>query len=115
MTPEYFIEQIANRVIVNNLKTYEKLLKNTDIDKATDINWKTVLNIYNSIDDIEKTKFEGFIRQVMVDTLSSVFAVLDGVTWLKNQTDDFNLSHSGTKLNGELQDIFLANEEIKKQ
>ena len=51
------------------------------------------------------------MRQVMVDTLSNVFAVLDGVSMLSGQEEDFVLSHQGKRLNGDLQEIFLSQEE----
>jgi len=111
MTSDDFIEQIFKRVLNENTNIYSNLLENTNVNEATDANWQKVLEVYQKLDDSEKSKFRGFIRQIITDTISNIFAVLDGVTWLETQTDDFVLSHSNTKLNGDLQDVFLAKTE----
>ncbi len=52
------------------------------------------------------------MRQVIVDTLSNVFGVLDGSTPLENYRDYFHLAYGDDPqdLNGDLQDIFLSDE-----
>ncbi|WP_185843532.1 hypothetical protein [Pseudoalteromonas luteoviolacea] len=53
------------------------------------------------------------MRQVSVDTISNLFALLDGVSCLEDQDGDFRLTIENVKeqLNGDLQDIFLEIEE----
>jgi len=49
------------------------------------------------------------MRQVSIDTVSSIFGVLDGVTLLDQFREDFAVTYDGgPPLNGDLQDIFLA-------
>jgi len=108
MKAEDFTEQICKRILNENTDIYSNLLENTDVNEATDVNWQKVLEVYQKLEESERNRFKGFVRQIITDTISSTFAVLDGMTWLENQTDDFVLSHSKTKLNGNLQDIFLA-------
>jgi len=54
-----------------------------------------------------------FARQVMVDTVSNVFAILDGVSFLEGQEGEISLAigESREQINGELQDRFLELEE----
>lgn len=111
MKPDEFVEELRKKVLDENLTIYAGLLENTKIDEATDQNWKKTLEIYQSLDAEGKHFFKGFVRQIMTDTLSNTFAILDGVVWLEKQNSDFELSLSGIKLNGELQDILLEKEE----
>ena len=111
MKPNEFVEEVRNKVLSENLEIYADLLEKTQVDEATDLNWKKVLGIYQKLSMDEKELFKGFVGQIMTDTLSNLFAILDGNIWLEKQEDDLELSHSGEKLNGDLQDMFLAMEE----
>ncbi|WP_446011593.1 hypothetical protein [Candidatus Electrothrix sp.] len=111
MNPDDFVEIIRGKILDENSKIYADLFDKTKIDEVTDNNWKVALEVYNGLDDRSKSLFLSFVRQVMTDTLSNLFAILDGSAWLEQQEDDFVLSHTGTKLNGDLQNIFLEKEE----
>ena len=56
------------------------------------------------------------MRQVTVDTVANLFAILDGVSSLEGPPEDFVLaSKSDNKiLNGDLQDLFLEAEERER-
>ena len=69
--------------------------------------------LYGKLDSEDKNVMFDIVRQVMVDTISNVFAVLDGVSQLDCQVGELSLtSNSGSqRINGELQDRFLELEE----
>ena len=106
-----FVEAIRDRVIENNTRTYKDLLENTK--DAKDPIWKEILPIYNNLTGEQKKSFLQFMRMVSVNTVSHIFGILDGSTYLNEENDRYNLSteSDGRLLNGELQDIFLELEE----
>lgn len=115
MTPEEFARQVRNSVIDENLLIYKDLFSSTDEQAASDHYWKRALRLYAKLDSSDQGVLFEMIRQVMVDTISNVFAVLDGVSQLDGFTGEFNLltNTSTEKLNGELQTRFLQLEESK--
>ena len=111
MTAEDFVQSIIKEVLNANQSIYKNILQETSLDDVSDLYWKDLLDFYNKISNNQKELLLKVIRQVTVDTLSNFFGILDGVTLIEDQGGDFDLIYSGTKLNGELQDIFLEKEE----
>jgi len=113
MTPQDFVRQIRSSVVEENLFLYKDIFTSTDPQTATDPHWKPALTLYGKLDSEDKNVMFDIVRQVMVDTISNVFAVLDGVSQLDGQVCEFSLtSNSGSqRINGELQDRFLELEE----
>jgi hypothetical protein len=68
--------------------------------------------LYQSLDEEQRRQFMDGIRQVMVDTLSNIFGILDGSTLLEKHRDYFHLTYGSEpqELNGDLQDFFLSPE-----
>lgn len=105
-----FIEGLRSEVIESNLQAYQNLFTNTKLENTKDKYWMNALKLFNSLSSDQKKVFFAIIRQVEVDTVSNILAVLDGITPLaNNQTGDFKLpfDNSNTSINGNLQDIFL--------
>ena len=69
--------------------------------------------MYKGLTDADKLVFFKVIKQIEIDTVSNILALLDGVTSLEGQDDEFNLSFKKTneKINGDLQDLFLEFDE----
>ena len=113
MTPEELVAQLRRTILEDNIQFYRELLVTTDIAKVSDPYWRTALELQGRLDDADRRVLLSIIRQTIVDSLSSVFAVIDGVTWLPGQKGNFvlRLGDDGEPLNGELQDLFLAAEE----
>ena len=113
MTPQDFVRQIRSSVVEENLFLYKDIFKSTDPQTATDSHWRRALTLYYKLDSKDQNVIFDILRQVMVDTISNVFAVLDGVSPLDGQVGEFSLtSNSGSqRINGELQDRFLELEE----
>ena len=113
MTPEQFVNQIRKSVVEENLSVYKDLFSSTEVQNATDPYWQRALQLYAALNSERKDVLFEIIRQVMVDTISNVFAILDGVSQLSGQEGDFTLlaNDPPEQLNGELQDRFLEFEE----
>ena len=111
MTPKEFVEAIRKEILDANLDIYRNLFEKTKMESATDAYWKEALSFYECLDGKAKESFYKIIRQVMSDSISNMFAVLDGVSFLSGQEEDFDLSYQGQLLNGDLHDTFLELEE----
>lgn len=108
-----FIEKLYCLVAKENVEIYKELFSNTDISKATDPYWKESLQLYKNLMDEDKLVFFKVIKQIGIDTVSNILALLDGVASLEGQDDEFNLTFqkANEKLNGDLQDLFLEYDE----
>lgn len=113
MTPENFVSLIRKSIIEENLVIYKELFSSTDMNNASDPHWVRALGLYAKLNDDDKGVLFDIVRQVMVDTVSNLFAVLDGVSQLEGQEGEFSLlaDPSAERLNSELQDRFLELEE----
>ncbi|AJQ94842.1 hypothetical protein [Gynuella sunshinyii] len=113
MKPEEFVKKIRQSVLDENIAIYKDLFANTEIDQASDPYWQEALGLFKKLGDKEKETLFKIMRQVSVDTISNLFALLDGVSCLEDQDGDFSLTIENEKkqLNGDLQDIFLEIEE----
>lgn len=105
MNAEQFTAQIKASVVEENVRIYRDLFENTE--NATDPYWQRALAFYRSLDESQKEVFFEVIRQTIIDTVSSLFAVIDGVTYLDGQDGDCSLTCGPDQLSGELQDHFL--------
>jgi hypothetical protein len=92
-------------VIDENVSIYRDLYENTE--NATDPYWQRALDLYKSLDIRQKEVFFEVIRQTAIDTVSNVFAVVDGVAKLNGQDGDCSLTCGTDSISGELQDHFL--------
>ena len=116
MTPEDFVSQVRKSIIDENLAAYREIFTSTKVQNATDPHWLRALRLYAELNTDEKEVLFDIIRQIMVDTISNVFAVLDGVAQLAGQEGDFSLLANSPpeNLSGELQDRLLELEERRE-
>jgi hypothetical protein len=105
MKVEDFVAQIKSVVVEENAELYRDLFNNTS--DASDPYWQRALDFYRSVDESQREVLFEVIRQVIVDTVSSVLAIVDGVSYLEGQDGDCSLTCGGDELSGELQDVFL--------
>jgi hypothetical protein len=103
-----FVEEIRKRVVENVTMKYRDSLENTT--NATDPIWNAILPIYKNMSINERDSFMEFVRLVQVNTLSHVLGIIDGSTYLNEKRESFVLTTESntTKINGDLQDIFLS-------
>jgi len=114
MDKNEFVKKIYLLLTEENLDIYRSLLEKTKIENVTDKYWKNLIVFYNKLSESEKKFLLEIIRQIIVDTASNFFSILDGNSFLQGQPDNLFLSfekHQEMKLNGNLQDIFLEFDE----
>ncbi len=113
MDSKGFVNEIFNQVITGGMNVYQDLFSNTDLENVTDEYWKRALAFFNNLGEQERTVFFEIVRQISVDTTAEILAILDGVSRLEHQEEEFSLTveNSSEPLNGDLKDIFLELEE----
>jgi hypothetical protein len=111
MEPIEFVKAIKDRVIENDLKIYSDLLDSSD--NPRDPIWKGVLPIYKALKPEQKKSFLQFLRLIQVNSVSHLFGILDGSTYLDEARESFILRTESSELaiNGNLLDLFLETEE----
>jgi hypothetical protein len=112
MTPEDFVDCIREEVLRANLASYDGLLAKAP-EKVRDPIWHRIVVAYAPMTDEQKQAMRTLVRQVLVDTISNLFGILDGSSILDRYRDEFSLTYGPApdKLNGDLQSSFLAKEE----
>lgn len=105
MKADDFVEGVRKSVVEENTEIYRDLFENTE--SATDPYWVRALELYKSLDEKQRTVFIEVTRQVSIDAVSSVFAILDGVSQVEGQDGKIAVTCGQDELNGELQDHFL--------
>ena len=112
MNSEDFIKKIiGNGIVKTNLESYNEIFENTPIESVTDDYWRRLLNFYNLQNTQDKELIFEIIKQIQIDTLSSLFSFLDGNAFIEKNQEDFKLIYGSELLNGDLQDIFLSLDE----
>lgn len=112
MKQEEFVRALRVDIIEENADLYADMLRTTDRSSVEDEYWRAVLSLYDSLNDRGKVTLLGIMRQVAVDTVSNMLGVLDGSSSSSIGQEGLTLLDSTrNKLNGSLQDLFLAREE----
>jgi hypothetical protein len=111
MNDHEFVTALHQDIVDNNWHTYRQLFTESEPASATDPYWHAALLLYADLDPAGRETLLRIVRQVMVDTLSNVLGLLDGVTALEQQDGELALTLSGQRLDGTLQDQFLELEE----
>lgn len=104
---EKFIRSVYKTVVEGGKNIYRDLYENTEITERTVKYWKNALKLYHALDDNQKNVFINIIEQTMVDTISSIFGVLDGSSTLDGEEFEFEVKINGISTEDELQDTFL--------
>ena len=114
MKPEIFVKNVRNSIIDSNVEFYKETFETCLDNQATDPYWKDALELFKKLESSDQEVLFKIIRQVSVDTTSSLFAVLDGVSEFEGQEQEFVLSFEGSeeRLNGTLLDLFIESEEM---
>ena|SRR5690349_12546215 len=113
MTPKRFVKSVMTTVVDDGVESYRQIFARPGV--VTDPYWKRVLDLYRSLPRRQRKVILEIMRQVQVDTVSHLFGILDGSSGLDARVDGFELIAKTRKrkvrLNGDLQDLFLALEE----
>ncbi|UJB64042.1 hypothetical protein YS110_04315 [Acidovorax sp. YS12] len=112
MTPAEFVSCLRVAVFEENVGIYRQLFNGTSVANASDPYWKSALALFNGLSSEQQEVFFQVVRQVATDTTANVLGVIDGVNALNGVDEQLVLScESGVKLSGDLQSLFLVEEE----
>ncbi len=104
---EKFIEKLINVFIIEGIEEYKIFHETLQIGPKTINYWKDVKQLYSTFNQKQKEIYYEIIRQVMIDTISCVFGILDGTTSMNGMECNINVEINGCSTEHELQDIFL--------
>lgn len=116
MRAKDLVIQLRAGVIDENFAICRDLLTNTSLADASDPYWRRTLTLFNSLTSEQKEVFLEVMRQVAVDTTANILGVLDGVNSIEGLDCELLLTcdTEADPLNGDLQSLFLAEEEATK-
>ena len=106
MKVEDFVVQIRKSVVDENSVIDRELFEDTTTT-VTDPYWIRARSLYASLESEQQDILLEIMRQVAIDTVSNVFAIMDGVTELEGQDGAVRVQCGADELSGELQDRFL--------
>jgi hypothetical protein len=111
MTPHDLVSALRESIVEENSSIYRRVFMETKVEKAADPYWRNALTLFSELSVEQRESLFEVIRQVMVDTTSNVLGILDGVNGLRFGNNKFKLTEDGKTLNGDLQALFLAEED----
>ncbi|MEZ4234520.1 MAG: hypothetical protein R3B89_35445 [Polyangiaceae bacterium] len=114
MTDEEFVRAIRLGMIDENAALYEESLRTTNSSEVTDESFALVQNLFQRLSGEDQKTLLLLVRLAMVDTVSNIFGLLDGVCTVDGVPDLVLSDAAGQKLSGDLQDHFLAQEEEER-
>ena len=106
MKPDEFAAQVKKSIVDENVAIYRDLFENTE--KASDPYWQRALVLFRSLDDDQRSVFFEVLRQTAIDSVSNIFAIIDGVAVLEGQDGECVLRCGPDEISGSLQDEFLV-------
>lgn len=101
-----FTEEIYKSIVVDNMELYQQFFLCDPNEEGTIEYWKNAINFFNKLEDEEKRILFSIIKSTMVDTISNVFAILDGNEGPEDISIRVRINDHDNE--GELQDAFLA-------
>ena len=116
MKPEVFAEKIYKTIACSGVDSYWDALNSSKPTQITDPYWQSVVDLLSKLDDSDKEIVRNIIRQVSVDTVSHVLAIIDGVSTLEDDDTEYALTADGeTVISGNLQSFFLEVDEENQE
>ena len=115
MTAEDFAKRIHQMMVDSYVASQKNQFAKNDISSCKDPYGRSVRALLATLSDGQKTVLYQLVRQTAVDTIASLFSVLDGVSFVEGFEGDWQLlfDGNGIPLNGDLLDLFLEMEEQK--
>lgn len=109
MTSKDFVSQVRASIVEDNVAAYRELLTSTQREQARDPYWRSLQGLHGRLSPADRDVLYALMRQVTVDAISSLFAIIDGSARMDGQTEDLQLvtATSRARLDGSLQDLFL--------
>ena len=106
MNAKTMAEGLRTNVVDANMGHYASLLTSTTT--ATNPVWVNATRLFRSLDAEDQEAFLAFVRNAVIDSVSNVLAVVDGVTALDGQDGDVVMKCGDDVVSGDLQSEFLV-------
>ena len=106
MNDSEFVNSLKREILNDLYNRYFNTL-NTFSVSGGDERWNDSKELYSHLNEKQRQELKSFVRLIMTDTLSNVFAKLDNVSSFANQEGFFELTLNGKIISGDLQEIFL--------
>lgn len=117
MTPKDFIDGICSEINVA-LEFYKENYLKTELNEIPDSLHRKTISFFRSLKAEEQELFFRIIKNIQIDNTATLFALIDGVFYLKNQEADFKLVYQDNLgeriISGDLKDLFLERVEIEE-
>ncbi len=104
---EKFIKELYKDIITEGIDHYRDSLENNNSKDAIVRCWISALELYEQLSSEQRGKMLDFAEIVMIDTISCVFGILDGISTLGDGKWEFDVKINGVDTEDELQDTFL--------
>ena len=93
-------------MVKESVDEYKKIFESNVEEDYIDY-WKKAIVFYNTLDNAEKGIFQDIIKNVMIDTISTVLGFVEGTTSIDDKNWEIDVSANGINTEGQLQDAFL--------
>ena len=97
---------LKQRVVDENVGLYATVLDSTGA--ATEPAWIDAMRLYRSLAAEDQDAFMAFVRNAVIDSVSSVLAIVDGVSVLDGQEGEVVMTCGRDVVSGDLQSEFLV-------
>jgi hypothetical protein len=103
-----FVELLKANVLDFNFISYIQFFRSGNLETVMDPYWKKALQLYEHIKESEKEVFFMIIKQIEIDTISSLLGIIDGTIVIKENADiNLSINVGNKSIGGNLQDQFL--------
>ena len=103
-----FTEDIYKELVIEGMKLYHHMYESQGKNRAENECNSGVIQIYDTLTEEQKNLFFGMMRQIIIDSIASVFGVLDGSSNLNGKTYECEVIVDGVDMDHDLQDYFLS-------
>ena len=97
---------LKKQVVDANVGLYATLLASTDA--AKDPVWSAGMRLFRSLAAEDQVAFMAFVRNAVIDSVSSVLAIVDGVTVIDGQDGEVVMTCGRDVVSGDVQSEFLV-------
>lgn len=112
MTPKDLATGLMRDVVDENVAAYREMFTHTRLSDAIDPYGRRALTLFASLSEEQRAVLFEIVRQVSVDTVSNVLGVFDGVNMIEGADAGFTVIYGrDQKMNGDLQSLFLVEDE----
>ena len=106
MNDSEFVNSLKREILNDLYNRYFNTLNTLPVSGG-DERWNDSKELYSHLNEKQRQELKSFVRLIMTDTLSNVFAKLDNVSSFANQEGFFELTLNSKIISGDLQEIFF--------